>query len=219
MTNHPLKTICSVLGVSRATAYRQSKPRPCFYAKEEDGLVLEQIRAVTKRRATYGHRRVGARVRRLFGVRYNRKRIRRVMRINDLQIPPKSRRRTGRAHTGRIATEHSNVRWCSDALEIACWNGEIVQVGFALDCCDREALAFVAEARDLTAADIQQLMGRAVQHRFEQERTPDAVQWLSDNGSIYTALETVLHAERLGLEGVTTPVRSPESNGMSEAPS
>ncbi len=37
------------------------------------------------------------------------------------------------------------------------------------------------------------------------------------HGSIYTALETVIHAERLGLEVVTTPVTRPESNGMSEA--
>ncbi|HEV2130949.1 MAG TPA: IS3 family transposase [Longimicrobiaceae bacterium] len=217
MTNHPLKTICSVLGVSRAMAYRQTKPREPFYARAEDDLVLEQIQTVTKRRATYGHRRVGARVNRLFGVRYNRKRIRRVMRMQDLQIPSKSRRRTGRAHTGKIVTEQSNVRWCSDAFEIACWNGEIVQVGFALDCCDREALAFVAEPRDLCAADIRRLMSCAVQHRFGAERTAAPVQWLSDNGSIYTALDTVIHAERLGLEVVTTPVASPESNGMSEA--
>ncbi|CAN5818753.1 hypothetical protein BH23GEM3_BH23GEM3_22100 [soil metagenome] len=92
-----------------------------------------------------------------------------------------------------------------------------MQVGFALDCCDREALAFVAQPRDLCAADICCLMSRAVQHRFAAERTPAAVQWLSDNGSIYIALETVIHAERLGLEVVTTPVRSPESNGLSEA--
>ncbi len=92
-----------------------------------------------------------------------------------------------------------------------------MQVGFALDCCDREALAFVAQPRDLCAADIRRLMSCAVQHRFEAERTPATVQWLSANGSIYTALDTVIHAERLGLEVVTTPVASPESNGMSEA--
>ncbi len=109
------------------------------------------------------------------------------------------------------------MRWCSDAFEIACWNGEIVQVGFALDCCDREALAFVAEPRDLSAADVRRLMRRAVGHRFGAERTPASLQWLSDNGSIYTALDTVIQAERLGLEVVTTPVASPESNGMSEA--
>ena len=185
-----------------------------------DDRVLERIRTVTRKRATYGHRRVTARVNRRFGVGDNRKRIRRVMRLHDLQIPPKSRRRTGRAHTGTIgtiATEPSNVRWCSDAFEISCWNGEIVQVGFALDCCDREALTWVAAPRDLTGEDIRLLMSRAVEQRFAARIAEPPVQWLSDNGSIYTALETVIHAEHLGLYVVTTPARSPESNGMSEA--
>lgn len=81
----------------------------------------------------------------------------------------------------------------------------------------QEALAFVAQPRDLQAADIRQLMSGAVEGRFEALTAEPCVQWLSANGSIYTALETVIQAERLGLEVVTTPVRSPESNGMSEA--
>ena len=103
-------------------------------------------------------------------------------------------------------------------LEIACWNGEIVQVGFALDCHDREVLAHVAAPRDLCAADIQELMQRAVTARFGAGERPDApIQWLSDNGSVYTALDTIITAERLHLVPITTPVSSPESNGMSEA--
>jgi hypothetical protein len=47
MTGHPLKMICSLLGVSRSTAYRQSKSRPRFYRRAEDEEVLEQIRTVT----------------------------------------------------------------------------------------------------------------------------------------------------------------------------
>jgi transposase InsO family protein len=131
MTNRPVRTICAVLGISRSTAYRQTKARPKFYRRTQDEVVLEQIHAVIQRRATYGHRRVRARVNRLFGTRYNRKRIRRVMRIHGLESPPKTRRRTGRAHTGKIATEQADVRWSSDVFEIACWNAEIVQVGFA----------------------------------------------------------------------------------------
>ena len=150
MTQHPLKRICSVLGISRATAYRQTKPRPRVYQRADEIQVLEEVRTITRRKDSYGYRRVTARVNRLFRKRYNEKRIRRVMRIHRLQIPPKVRRRTGRAHTGRIATEQSNVRWCSDALEISCWSGEIVQVSFVLDCCDRETLAWVAAPRDLT---------------------------------------------------------------------
>jgi transposase InsO family protein len=187
------------------------------YQRKGDAAVLEEIRTITRRKDSYGYRRVTARVNRLFRKRYNRKRVRRLMRMHDLQIPPQVRRRTGRAHTGRIATEQSNLRWCSDVLEIACWSGEILQVGFALDCCDREALAWVAAPRDLTGTEIRLLMSRAVQERFEAGRAEAPIQWLSDNGSIYTALETQIHAEWLGLVPVTTPARSPQSNGMSEA--
>ena len=53
----------------------------------------------------------------------------------------------------------SNERWCSDGLEIACWNGELVQLAFALDCHDREAIAQVAVPRDLIGVDIQHSCG------------------------------------------------------------
>ncbi len=45
----------------------------------------------------------------------------------------------------------------------------------------------------------------------------EPIQWLSDNGSIYTALATEWEAERLNLHPITTPAYSPQSNGMSEA--
>lgn len=90
-------------------------------------------------------------------------------------------------------------------------------MGFALGCCDREALAWVVAPRDLTGADIRLLMSRAIEGRLEEERIQVPIQWLSDNGSIYTALGTQIHAEKLGLVPVTTPARSPQSNGMSEA--
>ena len=37
-----------------------------------------------------------------------------------------------RRHDGRVAVDTRNIRWCSDALEIACRNGEKVRVAFAL---------------------------------------------------------------------------------------
>jgi putative transposase len=93
----------------------------------------------------------------------------------------------------------------------------VVHVAFVLDCHDREALAHVAAARPLLATDIQELMQRAVTQRFGDLRPPLPIQWLSDNGSIYTALATAWVAEQLHLHPITTPASSPESNGMSEA--
>ena len=218
MTGRQMAPICRTLGISRACAYRDSVGRPAWYVRAEDRVVTAQIRTVIRTRASYGARRVRALVNREFATGYNLKRIQRVMELNGWKLPRATRRRTGRAHRGLIRRAASNERWCSDVLEIACWNGEIVQVGFALDCHDREALATVAAARDLLASDIQQLMQRAVAARFGVGARPDTpIQWLSDNGSIYTALDTLLTAERLHLVPITTPAASPESNGMSEA--
>src|SRR3954467_3120830 len=47
--------------------------------------------------------------------------------------------------------------------------------------------------------------------------TPHPVEWLSDNGSAYIAKDTADIARALGLTLLFTPVRSPESNGISES--
>jgi hypothetical protein len=56
-----------------------------------------------------------------------------------------------------------------------------------------------------------------VERRFEALRAPHQMQWLADNGSPYTAAETVEFAKALNLVACFTPVRSPESNGVCEA--
>jgi len=218
MTSRPMAPICRTLGISWACAYRESVGRPARYGRADDRIVTAQIRTVIRTRASYGARRVRALANRELETAYNLKRIQRVMALNGWTPPRSTRRRTKRAHTGRVQRDVSNERWCSDGLEITCWNGELVQLGFALDCHDREVLATVAVPRDLCAVDIQTLMHRAVAGRFGDGARPDApIQWLSDNGSIYTALETQITAERLHLVPITTPAASPQSNGMSEA--
>ncbi len=217
MTRRPMTAICRTLRIGRATAYRTTDPRPPRYVRAADVTVTAQIRTVIRQRAAYGYRRVTALVNREFGTTYNRKRIRRVMAICGWTLPRSGRQRTGRAHTGLIRRDGSNERWCSDTLEIACWNGEMVMIGFALDCCDREALAHVAAPRHLKGQDIQELLQRAVTTRFEGARVPQPIQWLSDNDGIFTALDTICTAERLHLIPITTPAYSPQSNGMAEA--
>ena len=212
-----MRTICQTLGIGRATVYRALAPRPRRYAKADDRALLAQLRTVLRERATYGYRRATALVNRHFATAYNRKRVRRVMELAGWTLPVKAQRRNGRAHTGRVARDGSNERWCSDSLQVACWSGEVVEIGFVLDCCDRECLAVVGQPRALTGADIRALMQAAVQARLGGARPLAPIQWLSDNAGMYTALETVICAERLGLVPITTPAYSPESNGMAEA--
>jgi len=217
MTRRPVRTISRVLAIGKSTVYRARAPRPRRYATADDRAVHAQLKAVLRERASYGYRRATVLVNRAYGTRYNRKRIQRVMELTGLALPRRRQPRAGRPHRGRIRRDRPNERWCSDAFEIACSNGDVVEVAFVLDCCDRECIAIVAEPRDLAGRDVRELMRQAVAARFGDERPPWPVQWLSDNEGMYTALETVIAAEPLNLVPITTPVRSPESNGMSES--
>jgi len=108
---------------------------------------VSAIKAVIADLPTYGYRRVHAILkRRAMAERRqppNHKRVYRVMKVHGLLL---DRHCDGaeRRHDGRIAVDERNRRWCSDGFEIGCDNGEKVRVAFALDCCDREAMSFLA---------------------------------------------------------------------------
>jgi putative transposase len=101
---------------------------------------------------------------------------------------------------------------------INCANGGKVRVAFALDRCDREAMGHVATTGGITVEDVQDLMVAMVEHRYGQvNRVPEQIEWLTDNGSCYTARNTRAFDWGIGLIPRTTPVSSPQSNGMAEA--
>ena len=60
-------------------------------------------------------------------------------------------------------------------------------------------------------------MLETVEYRLGEPFTKRPIQWLSDNGSCYTARETVTFGRQLGLDIRTTLPYSPQSNGMAEA--
>ncbi len=103
-------------------------------------------------------------------------------------------------------------------MELSCDNGERVRVAFALDCCDREVMSWVATTKGIDAGLVGDLMMQAVEKRFGTSAAPTKpIEWLTDNGSCYTAAETRSFAKLLGLKPITTPVTSPQSNGMAES--
>lgn len=220
-----MKTVADTLGVSRSqlNARLTGQPRPRgSYRMTGDAELLAAIRTLTDGRPTYGYRRVCAvlnRERATTGLpAVNHKRIYRLMSQNSLLLQRYTGKPPGRAHEGRIITIRPNLRWTSDGFEIACWNGETVRVAFALDTCDREVMAWTAATGGITGEMIRDLMVESVEHRFGAVATvPHAIEWLSDNGSCYRAHETIAFAMNLGLVPCFTPVRSPQSNGMSEA--
>ena len=219
-----MKTVAEVIGVSRSNLadcpQERCKKRIGRPPLPDDELV-SKIKAIIAELATYGYRRVHAVLKRqalAAGLKPpNHKRVYRVMKVHGLLLD----RYVGgdeRRHDGRIAVDERNRRWCSDGFEIGCDNGERVRVVFVLDCCDREAMSFLATTGGIAGEDVRDLMVAAVEYRFGQvNRLPVTIEWLSDNGSCYVAGDTRSFARDIGLEPRTTPLESPQSNGMAEA--
>ena len=147
----------------------------------------------------------------------NHKRVFRLMAQARLLLQPHVGHRPIRAHEGNVIAPASNRRWSSDVLEIGCWNGEAVRVVFAIDTHDREIIAWQAATGGIDGQMVRDLMLTCVETRFNAMQAPHPVQWLADNGSAYTARDTIDFAAAVGLTACFTPVRSPESNGVSKA--
>lgn len=197
-----------------------STNRKINYHKAEDEELLVLIKDIVTERPTYGYRRVAAllnaKLRKQRKPVVNHKRVYRLMRLNGLLLQ-KRPYRPKRAHIGKVEVMKSNIRWCSDSFSIQCLNGEQVHVAFSIDACDREAMRYIASTKGIDGQAIRDLMLESIECRFGSAELPHSIQWLSDNGSCYTAKETVAFGYRLGLDIRTTPVYSPESNGLAEA--
>jgi transposase InsO family protein len=164
-----MKRVAETLRVSRShlsTSLRTTPARPSEYEKAGDANVVGRIRELVRERPSYGYRRVTALLNRQpDAARLNHKRVYRLMRRNGLLLP-RYGARPERLHDGKVITLASDLRWCSDGFEIRCWSGERVHVAFALDCCDREVIAWVGANRHLEGSDIRDLMAMSIEARF-----------------------------------------------------
>jgi len=214
-------TVARAIGASRSALTAKPKNGKRGRKAMPSDELLREIREVVDERASYGYRRacgILRRKRRLRGeTGPNHKRVYRVMKTNGLLLERSTGDSAERRHDGTIAVAESNLRWCSDGFTISCDNGERVDVAFALDCCDREAIDWIGTSGAIAGEHIRDLMLASIEKRFNGEAPERAIQWLSDNGSVYTARDTRNFAAMIGLNPRRTPVRSPQSNGMAEA--
>ena len=223
-----MKMVCETLGVSRSNIAARfgavpAKPKARRGRPPADDMELvAAIRDILAEQPTYGYWRVWGLLRRRAETEgtapVNRKRVYRVMKVDGLLLRQHAGGVGERRHDGRVAVERSNLRWGSDGFELACDNGEKVRVAFALDCHDRGALAHVATTEGIKSEDVRLPLVASVETRFGQvNRLPDTIEWLTDNGSSYIARDTRSFAREIGLEPRTTPITSPQLNGMAEA--
>src|SRR4051794_32391299 len=173
-----MKTVADTLGVARSNLIeRGAKPaRPRGpYRKPEDAALLPIIRQIVDERPSYGYRRITALLNRALRAKgepaVNAKRVLRIMRLNGLTLAPHTALPPGRTHDGVVIALRSNVRWCSDHLELHGRDGAVVRVLFAIDACDREVIAWSATTGGVSGEMVRDLMVACVERRFGGTRT------------------------------------------------
>ena len=194
------------------------------YNKAEDHILLPMIRDICDQRPSNGYRRVTAHLNRHLKAntmslkQVNHKRIYRIMKQSDLLLTRSEPLQNDRTYEGKVIVSASDKRWCSDGFEIKCWNGEKVRVIFSLDCCDREIMSYAATTEGISSEMVCDVLVQSMERRFGAvSHLPQRVEWLTDNGSCYIARSTRTFVQSLGFHVCTTPIRSPQSNGMAEA--
>ncbi|MCG9027137.1 IS3 family transposase [Laribacter hongkongensis] len=223
----PVKRVSDCLGVARSHLAVRSKRVADWrdgrqHRQPDDAALVTDLKALIGDLPSYGYRRTWGLLRRqreaLAQQPVNAKRVYRVMKQHGLLLRRRVKQPGGsRRHEGRVAVATSDTCWCSDGFEVNCDGGDKLRVTFALDCCDREVMSWVAGTTGYRSDDVQNVMLEAVEKRLGLDTPSAPIEWLSDNGSAYTAEVTRAFARMLGLEPVTTPVCSPQSNGMAES--
>lgn len=199
-------------------------PRSTLYdapaVKSDEAGILARIRAICDEFETYGYRRVGAELRHQ-GIVVNSKKIRRLMRENELQ--PKQRRRfvatTDSDHGEPIfdnlapdmAIDGPNQLWVADITYIAIATG-FVYLAAILDAWSRRVVGY-AISRSIDA----RLTMAALRAAIRSRQPPKGCVHHSDRGSQYAAAAYRRLLAEHGLIGSMGRRGNPYDNAKAES--
>lgn len=145
--------LCDVAGIARSYYYkwlrRQASSSELVNQQIEEKIieVAEQVNHI------YGYRRMTLAVNRALNSQYNWKRIRRIMRINQLYSIIRRRKpkwfKSTAEHTAKNMLQRNfkatrpNEKWCTDVTELKYGNGTKKYLSAIIDLYDRSIISYV----------------------------------------------------------------------------
>lgn len=205
--------MCEWSGVARSTFYYEphlASPRPITL---DEAVVLE-IRKIIDEFPGYGVRRIHAVLRDRLEKAVNRKKVRRIIRVNGWQVRKKPVGSRPRAHGLRSIATRPNERWAIDTTHIFCGLDGWCYLTAIIDCCDRSIVGW-----RLSRRGIAKIAAAALEDAIRARglKAPLASLCLrSDNGLVFGAKAFVKVVKGHGLDQEYITPYTPEQNGMIE---
>lgn len=223
--SYGLARVCRVWGIPRSTVYwwrsrGDGAPigRPGPEGGASDQELVAAIRQVIDTAPFFseGYRKVWARLR-MKGIRTAMRRVRRLMRENNLSAPNRPPRAPEKTHDKTITTEQVDTTWGTDMTETVLSTGQKVRIFATVDHCNSECVGIhgaTSGTRWEALEPIRQAVGR-----FFGPAERDVAKGLTlrhDHGSNYMARDFQREIAFLGIESSPSFVREPEGNGVAE---
>lgn len=209
MTCHGIseRRACRVLGQHRSTQRHVLKPR------EPDEALRARLRRYAEKHPRYGYRRAAA-ILRAEGYRINDKRVHRLWKELELQVPQRRKtwRRAGEAINGchQLKAERPNHVWAYDFLSDQTVCGKTLKILAIVDEFTREPLALHV-ASSIRSGDVLAVL-RAL---FAERGAPAFIR--SDNGPEFVANAFRSFLEEASVGPLFVEPGAPWQNGFAES--
>lgn len=224
-----IQRVCEILDFPRSTFYARkarleasssatpAKRGPKTLLSDEELLELIRSDLATSTFKGEGHRKVWARLRFVKGHKVGRKRVLRIMRLNQLLSPYRVPQGEPNPHDGKIITISPNVMWGTDGTKVFtveegwCW------IFTAVEHWNAECVGWhVTKTGDRFAALQPLSMGLLKHYGSVQAGAARGLTLRMDNGSQYLSDHFQNQLKFWGIASSFAFVRQPETNGVVE---
>jgi putative transposase len=207
-----LRRICKVLGYNRSNLYYQPKCRQLN--KAVDIWLVNEIRSVIEDNSEYGVRRITAVLRRKHGKSFNRKKIHRIIKLNNWQRYKHAKGNRPRAQGLKSVTTELNKRWAIDMTHVFTKNDGWCHLVALIDCCDRYLVGWRFSRSGKAGVSAGALEDALIRQKIIPKQTSLVIR--SDNGLVFGSKRFHESITKYGLDQEYITPYTPEQNGMIE---
>jgi transposase InsO family protein len=153
LKGYPVTLMCDILSVSKSGFYKWLNKPEIQGPSEEDWICAQIIKHYAKRGGIFGPRRIVTEIKVESGVKYNVKRIRRLMRRLGLQSVIRRKRNNYIPSTPQVTAENilnrefnaenPNEKWLTDVTEFKYGDGNKAYLSAILDLGDKSIVSYV----------------------------------------------------------------------------
>lgn len=167
-----LRRACGLIRLQRSSFYYEARPR-------EDQRLRQALKERASKRRRWGYRMLGLALRRE-GFTDNHKRIYRIYREENLQVPQRRKRRTSKYRGEKPqGASAANQRWSMDFVSDQLANGRKLRMLTIVDDFTRQCLAIEVDT-SLSGWRVSRVLDRVVAQRGHPQRI------VTDNGPEFT---------------------------------